>query len=80
MAKHPDPSTIRKLTEAHDAAARAASENLAGAIQAADNAAAAGEGETRKLFKKQERRALKAMDNWQKAADNLMKALRKQKS
>jgi hypothetical protein len=68
------------LTKAHADAAQTAADRLEEAIRAADNATSVRNVEARKLFKKQEARALKAMDRWQKSADDLMKMLRKVKS
>ncbi len=71
---------IDKLRQAHTEASRATSEALADIIHAADHAALVKSAEARKLFKKQEHRTLKAFRDWQKTADNLRKALRKQKA
>ena len=77
MAKHPHADVIERLRKAHAAAAQKASETLEDIVVAANNAINNVDGETRKLFKKQEARVLKAAEKWHRAAKDLAHHLRK---
>ena len=80
MAKHPHKDDIERLRKAHADAAEKVIEILEDTIRAADTAVSVGDGDTRKLFKKQEPKVIKASDRWRQAAKDLAKHLHKKKT